>query len=84
MPPFTAVMGCISVFNLIVKLDDMINMKNVLMIVYGWAGAVLGSSLQDNQTDTASDITLIDGSCGLRSVLKRFESSLLTKYKDNI
>ena len=43
MSLFASVMGSISVFNFIVKLNDMMAMKKVLTIAKWWAGAVLGA-----------------------------------------
>jgi hypothetical protein len=40
-------MGCISVFNLIMNYNNMMSMKNILIITLGWAGAILGQ-LSDN------------------------------------
>lgn len=84
MSLFASVMGSISVFNFIVKLNDMMAMKKVLTIALGWAGAVLGSGLQTQWGDTASSVKLIERlpQARLSNVLpvsKRFESSLSTK-----
>lgn len=40
-------MGCISVFNLIMNYNNMMNMKHILMITLGWAGAILGQLSDD-------------------------------------
>lgn len=78
--PFAAVMGCISVFNLIVKLNDMMTMDNFLTITLGWAGAVLGSSLQCNEPDAVSSANIDRWLLQAWPALKRLESSLPTKF----
>lgn len=40
------------------------NMKHILKITAGWAGAILGSSLLCNETDALSNARLIESSYG--------------------
>lgn len=56
--PFTFVMGCCSVFNLLDKLNNMIDMKVFNHFLIGWTSAILGRSTREKRLVTLIDVNI--------------------------
>lgn len=48
---FTFFVGTISIHNLIYKLNNINNMKDIMNFTLGWIGAILGSDSACNETE---------------------------------